>query len=44
MGDGVVLAEAKLINNVDVFEEDQRSAFATVLHGFSQSPALPPAA
>lgn len=44
MGDGMILAEAKLINNVEVFEEDQRSAFATVLHDFSQSLALPLAA
>lgn len=44
MGHGVVPTEAKLINNVDVFEEEQRSAFATVLHGFSQSLALPLAA
>lgn len=40
----MVATEAKLINYVDVFEEEQRSALATILHGFSQSLALPLAA
>lgn len=37
MGGGKVPAEARAINNVDVFEEEQRAAFPTLLHAFLHS-------